>query len=234
MWPRALRGWHSRLTTLLYYRILCDMRYELKNKRFGKWLVVEKDLNALPDRSRWICKCDCGFTKSVMTQNLINGQSQGCGKGVCAPALKHGGRMNRTPEYAAWVCMKQRCLNPKSRNFKTWGGRGIKIHPEWINDFEKFLSHVGLRPSPKHSLDRIGNEGNYEPGNVRWALPIVQQNNKRSSKIISHAGKTQSVAQWSRELGIHRNDILRRLKLGWSIKRALTEPSRGRFWKQRK
>lgn len=91
--------------------------------------------------------------------------------------FKHG--MINTPEYQAWSAMKDRCLNPKSSNYPRWGGRGIKVHPEWAGDFMAFYLDVGPRPTPKHSLDRIDNDGNYEPGNVRWATKKEQADNRR-------------------------------------------------------
>ncbi len=93
--------------------------------------------------------------------------------------LSHG--MVRSPEYSSWCAMKARCLNPNTTRFEQWGGRGIKICPQWVNSFENFYADVGPRPTPKHSIDRIDNDGNYEPGNVRWATPKEQNNNKRTN-----------------------------------------------------
>jgi hypothetical protein len=91
--------------------------------------------------------------------------------------------MRNSPEYQAWVGMKSRCLNPKREDFEHWGGRGVQVHPEWIPDFMAFYEHVGPRPSPKHSLDRIDNAGHYEPGNVRWATVLEQHRNMRNTKL---------------------------------------------------
>lgn len=91
--------------------------------------------------------------------------------------FRHG--LIRTPEYRAWSLMKDRCLNPASANYPYWGGRGIKVHELWQRDFPAFFAHVGRRPSPKHSLDRIDNDGHYEPGNVRWATKKEQRANQR-------------------------------------------------------
>lgn len=89
------------------------------------------------------------------------------------------------PEYRAWSQIKQRCLNPKVSGYKDYGARGIKVCDEWINSFDAFYEHIGERPSPKHSIDRIDNNGNYEPGNVRWATLSTQNINKRKPKSKS-------------------------------------------------
>lgn len=92
--------------------------------------------------------------------------------------FKHG--LIKTTEYNTWLAMKDRCLNPKSSNYPNWGGRGITVHPDWVKDFPRFLADVGHRPTPQHSLDRINNDGNYEPGNVRWATKKEQRANQRT------------------------------------------------------
>ena len=96
----------------------------------------------------------------------------------------HGpdGKRQRTPEFVAWVMMKQRCYNPKVRGWKYYGGRGIKVCPEWRDDFRAFLAHIGPRPGPGWSVDRIDPDGNYEPGNVRWATALTQQRNRRDRR----------------------------------------------------
>ena len=86
---------------------------------------------------------------------------------------------SNTPEYRTWAGMKNRCLNPNNPRYKSYGGRGISVCSEWIESFSAFLSHVGLKPSPLHSIDRINNDGNYEPGNVRWATAKEQARNTR-------------------------------------------------------
>jgi len=98
-----------------------------------------------------------------------------------ARSTRHGEarRAQRTAEYVCWRAIKARCGNPKSEDYELYGARGIRICDEWRNDFGAFLAHVGRRPSSKHSIDRIDNNGNYEPGNVRWATPKEQRDNQR-------------------------------------------------------
>lgn len=111
-------------------------------------------------------------------------------------------RQTLEPEYWAWVRMKRRCYQPRYKGYKNYGGRGIRVCDEWREDYFAFLSHVGRKPSPKHSLDRINNDGHYEPGNVRWATWDVQSNNRRNVRRITHNGRTLNLTQWADELGV--------------------------------
>lgn len=144
--------------------------------------------------------------------------------------------MSRSPEYAAWEDMKQRCANAKK--FPNHAGRGIQVCDEWLGQggFERFFGHVGPRPSENHSLDRYPNkDGNYEPENVRWATSVEQNNNTRRNRLLEYNGTTLSVAQWQARLGWPRQVILGRLNRGWSVDEALSTPlggARQRFIKK--
>jgi len=124
--------------------------------------------------------------------------------------------------YRAWKSARNRCNNPTNPGYPNYGGRGITFTSEW-DSFERFLSDMGPRPSARHSLDRIDVNGPYAPGNCRWATPEEQANNKRNSALITFNGKTLSVRQWSRELGISSATLEWRLQNGWSAEKALTE-----------
>ena len=132
----------------------------------------------------------------------------------------------RTPEYAAWIAMKARCYNPKTESFPHYGGRGIIVCSEWIDSYDTFLRDVGPRPSVMHSLERSNTNGNYEPGNVKWATSREQNNNRRFNHFLEFNGKRQTVTQWSRDLGVNDTLLFMRLKNGWSVERALTTPRR--------
>ena len=125
-----------------------------------------------------------------------------------------------TPEYMAWSSMKARCLRPTANNYPLYGGRGITICQRWTDNFEAFLSDMGLKPSKDHSLDRIDNDGNYEPGNCRWATPIMQSRNKRNVGIVEYYGERLTVPELSERVGIPLHRLKSRLKRGWSIERA--------------
>lgn len=104
--------------------------------------------------------------------------------------IKINGVWQKTPEYRAWCHMKDRCYRKTTAHYPRYGGRGIKVFPLWMNDFEAFYKHIGKRPTAGHSLDRINNDGDYEPGNVRWADSFTQASNKgmRSSNTTGYTG----------------------------------------------
>ncbi len=140
--------------------------------------------------------------------------------------LKHG--MARTSIYHTWRAMQDRCYNENLESFALWGGRGIKVCDRWTdqNGFENFLSDMGDKPSRHHSIDRIDNDGNYEPSNCRWATKKEQAENRRPTRFLDFNGIRLSISGWSERLGVHRDMIVGRLKLGWSIEDALTKPKR--------
>lgn len=125
----------------------------------------------------------------------------------------HNGKFGASPEYQTWNRMIQRCHNPKHTSFNLYGGRGIQVCPEWRASFQAFLDHVGPKPGKGFSLDRFpNNNGNYEPGNVRWATPMDQARNTRRNKFVTHEGETLCVAEWAKRLGINANSVFKRLK----------------------
>lgn len=139
--------------------------------------------------------------------------------------FKHGhaqvGKVTR--EYKIWSNMKQRVLNQNNSDYKLWGGRGIQICDRWLNSFEDFLSDMGPCP-PGLTIDRWPNpNGNYEPGNCRWATIQEQGNNRRTNHLLTLNGRTQTIAQWSRELGLKKVTLWRCTNLGWTDERVLTE-----------
>lgn len=137
----------------------------------------------------------------------------------------HTKSAKRNVAYGSWRHMVARCRNSNDISWPLYGGRGIQVCERWLT-FSNFLADMGERP-PKHTIDRIDNDGDYEPGNCRWATDTEQANNKSSSTLLTFQGKTQSLALWGREVGIPATAITRRLSLGWSVERTLTEPSAG-------
>lgn len=127
-------------------------------------------------------------------------------------------------EYRAWARMKRRCLDPRTDGYHRYGGRGITVCPRWLNSFENFLADMGPRPTDQHSLDRVNNNGNYEPGNCRWATLDMQANNRRANRRLTHNGKSQGVSAWARELGCKPHTITMRLARGWPVALALSMP----------
>lgn len=138
---------------------------------------------------------------------------------------KHG--LTGTPEHRAWCNMMGRCYStkPGDRSYALYQGAGVRACERW-HTFENFLSDMGAKPSPKHSLDRFPNAGgNYEPGNCRWATPKEQARNwKTRNRILTYAGESMPLSAWAERLGVAREMIRDRLATGWSVERALTTP----------
>ena len=137
-------------------------------------------------------------------------------------AKTHG--MARTPEHNVWAQMKQRCFNPNHKRYLDWGGRGITICDRWKNSFNNFLADMGSRPTAKHSIDRIDNDGDYCPDNCRWATKAEQDNNRRSNRFITIDDDTLTIAQWENKMGFNKNVIQNRLNMGWSEYDAVMTP----------
>ena len=161
-------------------------RLNLLNRKFGCLLVTASAGTNPQGRPQWKCLCSlCGKTKNIDGYSLTRrGRStKSCG---CQTNKIHGYATSiKMPEYRAWAAMKTRCYNPKSDSFSYYGGRGIQVCDRWLHSFENFLADVGKRPSPKHSLDRYPNtNGNYEPGNCRWATKHEQALNRRKKMAI--------------------------------------------------
>lgn len=198
---------------------------DLSGLQIGEWKIIERDRDYPGLGIKWICECSCGKIKSVKGCSLLKGESSSCCRKLFPP--KYGSVVRFDPEYVNWCQMKQRCFDTKSPNYKNYGAKGITVCPQWINDYAQFLTDVGRRPTPKHSLDRWPNQkGNYEPSNCRWATSQEQNRNRNNNRLITFAGKTLPLAEWGDRQGISARTIATRLdQLGWSLDRAMTEPA---------
>ena len=135
----------------------------------------------------------------------------------------HG--LSETPEYRSWESMKQRCLNPNRKSYSDYGGRGIAVCDRWKNSFENFFADMRLKPTAKHSLDRIYNDGDYSPKNCKWSTRVEQQNNRRNNKpLITIGNETYTIAQWTKKMGYGKTVIQTRLDRGWSDYDAVMTP----------
>ncbi|WP_167440549.1 hypothetical protein [Paraburkholderia fungorum] len=195
-------------------------RVRLDGRKFNRLTVVEWAGNG-----KWLCLCDCGSTSSVQGYKLKTGDVKSCGclndekRRECN--TRHG--LSDTRIHRSWMSMRQRCENPKDRAYHRYGGRGIKVCDRW-QIFENFASDMGPMPEGK-TLDRFPNvNGNYEPGNCRWADDKQQARNLRSNRVITHNGKTQCLSAWAEECGINRVTIAHRLRKGMSFEQAITQP----------
>ena len=172
------------------------------------------------------CICLCGKKVCVHSGNLKRTKSCGCLNKEVSKArfTKHGERYS--DEYRIWSGMKSRCNNPNTPKYKDYGGRNINVSKEW-DSFVNFLNDMGRRPSKKHSIDRINNDGDYCKENCRWTTNKVQANNSRRNHLLTYNGKIQSLSLWSKELGINYATLKCRINvLKWSVEKALYKPVR--------
>lgn len=203
--------------------------------RYGRWLVIQPATANKYCQKQWICRCDCGNERVIAQGDLRRGTSRSCG---CLKLELSAVRMRRqnfkhgdcpetgvTAEYNAWHSMLQRCYNAASENYHRYGGRGISVYELWKHSYAAFLAHVGRRPSPLYSLERINNNGNYEPGNVRWATATEQCRNKCNNVRLTFNGETLLLVEWANRLNLTISGLKRRINCGWSLERALTTPA---------
>ena len=189
------------------------MRFtDLTGQRFGRWLVLSRvESIKLPSstKTRYLCRCDCGSERIVQAGNLISGLSLSCGcekiEKTILRLTKHGNRRGgkSTRTYRAWSDMLQRCNNPRNSMFHYYGGRGIKVCDRWLGErgFENFLVDMG-ECLKGLTLERINSNGNYEPGNCKWATPLEQGNNTRRNVRINIDGAVMTMAQLCRSRGL--------------------------------
>jgi hypothetical protein len=177
---------------------------DLVGQRFGKLTVLARAGNGRRGHARWLCECDCNNRTIVRGADL--GRTRSCGCFHKETVTTHG--MHKTSTYGAYRNAKERCTNPKTRNYRNYGGRGIRF---LYTSFEQFLSDLGGCP-PGLTLGRINNDGNYEPGNCRWESDQQQLNNTRQNRLVTILGRTETLAIWARALGISWATLRSRLK----------------------
>lgn len=184
---------------------------DLSGQKFGM-LFVESFAGTADGKSRWNCLCDCGGPVTVIAGNLLSGGSRSCGHVRADLKTTHG--LTGHELFKMWGSMKSRCSNPKDKGWKNYGGRGIEMCQRWRDSFPAFLADVGERPPGRDkngrtlwSLDRIDNDGNYEPGNVRWATRSQQRSNQRTpSKMQRRIDELEAqLATATEELSWRRN-----------------------------
>ena len=197
----------------------------LTNLRYTRYLILgyagKEKLHTY-----WWCKCDCGKIKKVRGNDLKTGKTKSCGcySSDCTKNKNIKHNMSSSPEYNSYRAAKERCENKNNIAYSMYGGRGIKFN---FDSFEDFFKEVGIKPSKKHSVDRIDTNGNYEVGNLRWVTAKEQCNNTRRNHLITIDGVTKSAAEWA-ESDIaqtsHQNIITRINVLKWCDKCAVTQP----------
>lgn len=161
---------------------------DMTGERFGRLVVVQWSGTAPNRQATWLCVCDCGSFATVRGSQLRQGKTTSCGcvkREQWRQSVTHGqaGPTRRTSIYNRWLLMRRRCGNPKAKDYPRYGGRGIRVCAEWEESFELFYEYVGDPPGAGYSIDRIDNDGNYEPGNVRWATASEQARNRRPRRV---------------------------------------------------
>lgn len=195
---------------------------DITGLRVGR-LVVSAKISVSKDRqAMWLCKCDCGETTELAGSVLWHRGVKSCGCLQRDTAKKtmtrHGQYL--TPTYGTWEGMIGRCTNSRSRAYKHYGGRGITVCDRWLS-FENFLADMGERPV-RMTLDRKDNNGNYEPGNCRWATQAEQMRNLRRNRWYEMDGRKQILPDWAKEYDINLFTLRSRLSKGWPLERALS------------
>lgn len=159
-----------------------------------------------------LCRCDCGNTTEVAISNLTR-KVTSCGcrlREVNHSPAKGTHLQSYTPEHKVWDSMLQRCLNPASQCYASYGGRGITVCDRWLK-FENFIQDMGKRPSANHSIERVCNNEGYNPDNCKWATRSEQARNRRSSRFIAHEGQTKTLIEWSEVLQVPYEALRQRL-----------------------
>jgi hypothetical protein len=189
--------------------------------RFGRLTVIEQR-----QKYSHLCECECGSRVVVKTADLKRGHTRSCGclhaDGIRETFTTHG--MAGSPEHNIWNLMRRRCLNPDSKDYRHYGGRGILCCDRWAASFSAFVGDMGLRPSPNHTLDRIDNNGHYEPGNCRWSTRKEQALNRRACRLLTARGTTLPVSLWAERRGMRPGTLFARLNKGWTVENSLFTP----------
>lgn len=190
------------------FPIPADRRFiDMTGQKFHRLRVLHYDRPAPVWDHFWLCQCQCGNKITTRGACIRKGITKSCG---CLKSSLSG--MGKTPECNAWRHAKSRCYNPKDPRYPRYGARGIRMCWRWKKSFENFLSDMGPRPSPDHSLHRIDNDRGYRPDNCVWTTREIQCRNRRTTRLLRFRGKTLCIRDWAKETGLHRYTIWDRLR----------------------
>lgn len=192
--------------------------------KFGRLSVVEIIRGKGNVSGYVLCACSCGRNCKTTKSLLRRGLAVSCGQTGCKN-VKRVNKRRKDNRYSVWTGMLARCNNRNSKDYKNYGQRGVSVCSRW-ESFELFCEDMGPRPSPQHSIDRIDNNGNYCPENCRWATPVRQSNNKRNNVVLTLNGQSNTIAEWSRELGINVTTLHYRYSAGMSVEDILCKKDR--------
>lgn len=199
---------------------------DLSGQKFGRLTAIKfVDVNHKNRKAMWICKCDCGNTLLVESSQLTSGNTKSCG---CIKkdlnktrAVKHGYYNSRL--YKIWYDMKRRCYDKRRTEYKYYGGSGIQVCDNWLDNYINFYNWAKNNGYADNlTIERIDYSKNYCPENCKWIPQKDQTQNSRHNHFITFNNKTMTITQWSRELGINRKTIRERLNKGWKIENVLS------------
>ena len=195
---------------------------DISGCEYGFVTVLGRVKSTGHNNSVWQCRCRCGTVRTFYKQQLTKYPNVNCG---CQTARllserhrKHG--KSKSLVYKAWAAMKDRCFNPANTHYYAYGGRGISVCDRWRDSFDSFLADMGDRPDG-FTIERIDTNGDYEPGNCRWASRKEQQNNRRCNVRLEIDGVTKTISEWSEYSGVHRSVVVSRIRRGWTARDAV-------------
>jgi len=200
---------------------------DLSGRVFGQLQAlsrVKRDRHAAGPRNVvWHCLCSCGAETTARSDKLLSGRTVTCGD-----HSRHPPPYRHALTYGSWRGMLWRCHDPRGKNWRLYGSRGVEVCERWTGrgGFENFFSDMGPRPSAQHSIDRLDNNKGYEPGNCRWATRIEQRRNQRKSLFLEIDGERVSLAEFCEKTGRDYSVVAGRLKIGWSQEDAISRPVR--------
>lgn len=206
--------------------------HDLTGRVFGRWTVLGLFAKAtLKKNKKWLCRCKCGHEGLVYHGTLTSGISKSCG---CLKKELNGNQrrthgMSESAEHYIWMGVLRRCNNPSDPAYPYYGGRGITVCERWLK-FQNFIDDMGVRPNEKLTMDRINNGEGYCKENCRWTTRKAQANNRRSNRVIEHNGEMKTLTEWAEIAGMRSQTLGVRLKLGWSMAKAMSTPIRD--WKE--
>ena len=203
--------------------------HDLKGREINGLKIIERNGSSESGDAMWDYRCHCGEIKTAAASSLKNGGTRSCGcmknRFISKANSTHGRSL--TALYSIWKTMRYRCQNPNNPKYERYGKRGIKVCDEW-QDYPTFLKwSIKNGYEEGLTIDRIDNDGNYEPDNCRWVNNYIQQKNRSNNKWISFSGYNYILSDWSRMTGLNHKTISHRLNNGWSVEKALTKRTKG-------
>ena len=203
----------------------------LENQRFGRLTVIKEVGRTKSGGSTWLCKCDCGGEKVISSNGLLHGKTQSCGCIKREQNVEMFGthRDTNNPLWRLWCTVKNRCNNPNNHKYSNYGGRGIKVCPEWETNYPAFREWCVTNGYEKGlTIERKDVNGDYSPANCIFATQKIQQNNRTNNHLITYEGVTKTLSQWAEHLNMGYKMLEHRINRGWSVEDAFTIPKGGK------